>query len=381
MNKKKFSRRQLLSHAGALGVGAALTWGFNRRPKHSSIRIPEEIQAQAQTLMDNTAIVDLHSHPGRFFLNGLEGASWKVKLLSSGFEDERIADMAAGQVTASAFSVVSDIALLDLKDGGIVATRDFNAGEAYADYQRQLAVLKALLEQDKIQLALKPEDITAAQQQNKNIALFTCEGADFVEAKLERLAEAYEAGVRSIGLVHYKNNAVADNQTSPPVHGGLSALGREMVVEMNRQGLIVDLAHASLKSCEDALAVSTAPVMVSHSNLLGSVESARFLTADHANLIAQNGGLIGAWPSGLDSKNLWDFAHQVLRLVEQVGIDHVSIGTDMDGNYKPVLRDYIDYPSLTAMLLYRGLSSDDCQKILSGNFLRLFSSVLEKRSV
>ena len=378
---KWLSRRQLISHSATLTLGGLAAWALCPGDKDNAIALPEEIRLAGHALIASTPVVDLHSHPGRFFLNGANTSSWKVKLLSSGFEDERIDDLKTAQVTASMFSIVADLAVLDLKDGGIVATRDFAAGEVYADYQRQLASLNKTSASGLIKFALSPADIVAAHQQQQSVALLSSEGADFIEDKLERLAEAYDAGLRSIGLVHYRVNALADNQTSAAVHGGLSHFGKEVVTEMNRQGLIVDLAHASQAACADALSISSAPVMVSHSNLLGSVDSSRFLNKDHAHMIADNGGLVGAWPSGLDSKNLWDFAHQVLRLVDEIGVDHVAIGTDMDGNYKPVLRDYADFSTLASMLLYRGLSEKDCRKIFGENFLRLFSEVSKQRSV
>lgn len=379
MQHKYFSRRQLLSHGASLTAGGFIGWALHRRNTDSGPGLPEDMLQAGANIITNTPVVDLHSHPGLFFLDGAGNDSWKVKLLPSGFEHERIDDLKTAQVTASIFSIVADINLLDLVDGRIIPTRDFNSGEAYADYQRQLKILKELNQQSIIKLALSPEDIRNAHKQQHAIALLSSEGADFIEDKLDRIAEAYDAGLRSIGLVHYRVNALADNQTSAPVHGGLSKLGRDVVKEMNRQGLIIDLAHASQAACADALEVSTAPVMVSHSNLLGKVDSPRFLNKQHAHMIAANGGLVGAWPSGLDSKNLWDFAHQVLRLVEEIGIDSVSLGTDMDGNYKPVLKDYADFSTLAAMLLYRGLSADDCRKIFGLNFLRLFTKVQAQR--
>lgn len=380
MQHKYLSRRQLLSHGASLTAGGLIAWALHPNNTDNTPGLPEEILQAGMEIISSTPVVDLHSHPGLFFLDGASNDSWKVKLLPSGFEHERIDDLKTAQVTASMFSIVSDINVLDLVDGRIVPTRDFNSGEAYADYQRQLKILKDLNQKGTIKLALSPDDIRNAHKQQHSIALLSSEGADFIEDKLDRIAQAYDAGLRSIGLVHYRVNALADNQTSDLVHGGLSKLGRDVVKEMNHQGLIIDLAHASQAACADALEVSSAPVMVSHSNLLGKVNSPRFLNKQHAHMITANGGLVGAWPSGLDSKNLWDFAHQILRLVDEIGVDSVSIGTDMDGNYKPVLREYADFSTLAAMLLYRGLSAEDCRKIFGLNFLRLFTTVQDLRS-
>jgi membrane dipeptidase len=92
-------------------------------------------------------------------------------------------------------------------------------------------------------------------------------------------------------------------------------------------------------------------------------------------MIADAGGIVGAWPSGIGSESLADFVDQVLALVNVVGAAHVAVGTDMDGNYKPVLDEYADFPLLAAALLLRGLSESDVASILGGNFLRLFDDV------
>ncbi|HEY4947812.1 MAG TPA: membrane dipeptidase [Acidimicrobiales bacterium] len=99
-------------------------------------------------------------------------------------------------------------------------------------------------------------------------ALFVaCECADFVEDHLERLDEAHAAGVRSITLVHYRQNEFGDLQTEPPLHGGLSPAGRGLVREMNRVGLLIDLAHATHETTLGVLEESSAPVMISHTHL------------------------------------------------------------------------------------------------------------------
>jgi membrane dipeptidase len=87
------------------------------------------------------------------------------------------------------------------------------------------------------------------------------------------------------------------------------------------------------------------------------------------------GGIIGAWPAGIGSSSLADFVDQVLALVDAVGAEHVAVGSDMDGNYKPVLTGYADFPLLAAALLYRGVSEQDTARVLGTNFLRLFDEV------
>jgi membrane dipeptidase len=278
------------------------------------------------------------------------------------------------------FSIVADLALLGLEDGVLRAVREFEPGEAYADFNRQLGRLLSVVDEGVMTLALSAEDIRAARRAGEPRALLASEGGDFIEDRLERLEGAHARGLRAVTLVHYHINRLGDIQTAPPRHNGLTPLGREVVQEMNRLGMIVDVAHASYATCADVLAESRVPVMLSHSNLeSASAQSARFVSAEHARMIAGAGGIIGAWPSGIGSASLADFVEQILALVDAVGIEHVAIGTDMDGNYKPVLTEYADFPVLAGALLLRGLREEEAAKILGGNFLRLFDEVIASK--
>jgi membrane dipeptidase len=380
---RKMSRRAALAggivSAAALAAGGAWWWSRSRKPP-LGIQIPEAFLERGAVLMAENASVDVHSHAGRSYLVGAEHDSLVVRMMRDGFEAERAEDMEKAQVTASLFAVVADLPLLGLADGGLAVVRGFKPGEAYRDFNRQLDRLLATVDSGVISLALSPQDILAAHQARMPAMILCSEGADFVEDRLERIAEVYAKGLRSITLIHYNTNRLGDNQTNPPVHHGLTSFGRDVVREMNRSGMIIDLAHASAETCAGVLAESSSPVMLSHSNLdTGAVESTRFISADHARMVAETGGIIGAWPAGIGSETLADFAEQILALVDAVGADHVAVGSDMDGNYKPVLTDYADFPRLAAALLFRGLSDAEVVNILGGNFLRLFEAVISAR--
>lgn len=368
--------RRLAIAGGVAAAAACGVWWARSRKAALGMEIPDEYLARGATLMAETVSVDVHAHPGRSFLVGADPESLVIRMMRDGFEAERIADMRNAKVTAGLFSIVADFALLGLEGGGLRAVREFAPGEAYADFDRQLERLLAIVDEGPITLALSPGDIREAQRAGEPVALLASEGGDFIEDRLERLQEAYSAGLRSVALVHYHVNRLGDIQTEAPVHGGLTPLGRDVVREMNRLGMIVDVTHASYATCRDAVAESAAPLMLSHSNLdSGPVPSSRFISEEHARMIAGAEGIIGAWPSGIGSESLADFVDHVLALVNVAGAEHVAIGTDMDGNYKPVLDDYTDFPLLAAGLLFRGLSERDTAGILGGNFLRLFDEV------
>jgi len=377
---RKTTRRNVLAGgiAGGLALAAGAGWWL-RRPAAkppAGMHIPEEFLQRGKALVDAYPVVDVHAHPGRSFLTGATPENLLVRLMRDGFEAERIGGMAGAGVTASVFAIVADLEVLAIDGGSLRAVREFAPGEVLADFERQLARLQIMLERDPITLALTPNDIRDAHREGRQVAILASEGGDFIEQQPERVAQAFDAGLRSITLVHYRNNDLGDTQTATPTHNGLTATGREVVREMNHLGMIIDLSHASLATCEDAVTDSSAPVMLSHSNLNSAASrSPRFVDAGHARLVTETGGIIGAWPSGFGSETLADFVDNILVLADAVGVDHVAIGTDMDGNYKPVLTEYADFPVLAGALLVRGMNEAEVAGVLGGNFLRLFDVV------
>lgn len=373
------TRRTVLV-GGIAAAAGALAWSGRRKPL-LGMDIPDAFLERGGALLRDHPAVDVHGHPGRSYLVGAEPDSLVVRLMPDGFEAARIAGMQAAGVAASVFSIVADLAVLGLTDGGLQVVREFEPGEAYADFQRQLARLQAVVERDGVTLARAPGDVRAAHAAGRPAAVLASEGADFLDGDPARIAAAYAAGLRCITLVHYHTNRLGDTQTGAPVHGGLTPFGAQAVREMNRLGMIVDVAHASFATARDAIAESRVPVMLSHSNLdTWPAASPRFVSLEHARAVTEAGGIIGAWPAGIGSESLADFVEQVLALVDAVGAEHVAIGSDMDGNYKPVLTEYADFPLLAAALLYRRMNERDTARVLGVNFLRFFDHVADVAS-
>ncbi len=260
------------------------------------------------------------------------------------------------------------------------AEREFQPGEAYSDYKRQLVKLQTLRDRHEVARGLDSTDVRAAQRHAQTAAVFAVEGGDFIEDRLDRVGEAFADGVRSIQLVHYHINQLGDIQSEAPVHNRLTPLGKAVVREMNSAGMLIDLAHATFAVTKDAVAVSTRPVMISHTNLMtpGGVSHPRLISHEHAALVAAAGGIIGSWPSGIGQRTFADYIDSIRRLVDAVGIEHVAIGTDMHGNYRPVFRNYRDWSLIPAALLGRGLGEADVSKIMGENFLRVFDAALAR---
>ena len=284
-----------------------------------------------------------------------------------------VGEARAAGMTALVLATVSDLAVLRPDPvTGLRAGRDFWAGEALADHRRQLDGLRSAVAAAGAPVAASAAEVDRAARDGGTVVLLGCEGGDFLEGDLRRLAEARAAGVTVLTLVHYRVNEIGDVQTEAPVHGGLSRFGRDVVAECGRLGIVVDCAHASFATTMDVLEVASQPVIISHGQLGRAGDGAssahpRLLTAEHAASVAAAGGLIGAWPTGVTSRSLADFADEIVRLTEVAGPDGVAIGTDLDGNYRPALTSYPEFADLTGLLRDRGLPAHHVQQVLGGN--------------
>lgn len=380
------SRRKVLIGGGlaVAAVGGFAAWAYPQlrtKPAEVGFVLSDDEMARALDFLDRHPAIDSHAHPGRTFVRGAKGLNWKLWLYQQfgTFEDRVVGDMKAGRLAAASFSGVSDFPVLGLSGEGLASIRAYAPGEAWAYYKAQIANLKALVEKGLVHPVLTPDDVAAARAAGKPGAIFAIEGGDFVEDKPERVAQAFADGVRMVTLVHYLSGGViGDIMTAPPVHGGLTALGKEAVAAMNAAGMMIDLSHASEKTCFDALGVNRKPAVATHTHLnsLG-IGHPRFISDELAQALAATGGYIGAWPAGIGIASLNGFIDRIEQLVAKVGVVHVAIGSDMDANYKPVFETYAKTPLIVGALLKRGMAEADVAKIMGGNFLRVFAETLK----
>jgi len=377
------NRRQfLLGLAG--GAAAAALSGCATAPLAVTGEIPSDrlgLSLTEEQLADGLAFlrrypsVDVHAHPGLFFLSDVPDPTPSMAAFGAPFEERAVADLNAGRVSAALFAGVADVRLLEVSRSGIRSTRDFAPGEAWADYQRQLAALRRLVASGRVVDGEDPADIRRAHRSGQTACVFSVEGGDFIEDRLDRVAQAHADGVRAVTLVHYHINQIGDIQTEPPRHNGITPLGARIVQAMNRIGIIVDLAHAPLSVVRGAIEVATRPAMISHSNLdRPDLQHPRLITLEHARLVTGNGGIIGSWPAGIGQTTFAEWIDSTLRLVDAVGVDHVAIGTDMDANFAPVFANYRGWPLIPAALLARGMGEADLAKVVGGNFLRVYEA-------
>ncbi len=267
---------------------------------------------------------------------------------------------------------------------------------------------------DRLALCLGADDVDEALGSGRIASLIGIEGGHSIDSSLDTLREMYDRGARYMTLTHNENVPWADSATDVPVLGGLSDFGREVVAEMNRLGMFVDLSHVSDAVMRDALAVTTAPVIFSHSSARAIADNPRNVPDDVLAALADNGGVCmisfpaffvsqrwAQWYTdvldvtvsrGGDPRSFADFdpvmrerhplapaAPTVVEVADHIdhirdvaGLAHIGIGGDYDGasNFPAGMEDVSGYPLLWAELRSRGYAECDLAAIGSGNVLR-----------
>jgi membrane dipeptidase len=361
-------------------IGAGTYAGYRMLvppPAEIGFSLNESELAAARALLKTHPAVDVHSHPGRTFVEGAEGLSWKLWLyaMRGTFEERVIADMKAGGLAAVSFSAVADFPVLDLGNNGLASIRKFEPGEAWKYHLVQMKNLQKLTDSDLVTPVLAPQDIIKAHNSGKPGALFSAEGGDFLEGQIGRVEELFDQGIRMLTPMHYNTNEIGDIITAAPVHNGLTGFGSDVIGEMNRLGIMIDVSHASEKTAFDIIKKSSRPVSATHTHISGlGMEHPRFISADLAKAVIGSGGYIGAWPAGIGITSLGEFIDRIEQLIAFAGPDHVAIGSDMDANYKPVYDNFRNLPLIVGEMLRRGYREEDIAKLIGGNFMRVFEA-------
>jgi membrane dipeptidase len=311
--------------------------------------------------------------------------------------------LTAGGVGAQFWSVYVPASLAG--DGAVTAVLE----------QIDLARLMISRYPQALELALTAADVERIFAAGRLASLLGAEGGHAIAGSLGVLRMLYALGVRYLTLTHNANVGWADSATDEPAAGGLSDFGRDVVREMQRIGMLVDLSHVAVSTMHDALDVGQAPVIFSHSSARAVCDAPRNVPDDVLARLADNGGVCmvtfvpafvsqscADWMTGLkaeaarrgvDPRNLdqlfslkpeWELAHPVPRAtlaqvadhVEHVrkvaGVEHVGLGGDFDGTPDVTigLEDVSAYPALFAELLARGWTEADCAALAGGNLLR-----------
>jgi membrane dipeptidase len=248
------------------------------------------------------------------------------------------------------------------------------------------------------EMAYTAADVERSFKAGRIGSLIGMEGGHSIDSSLATLRMMFALGARYMTLTHSANVPWADASPGPVVLGGLSKFGEEVVREMNRLGMLVDLSHVHPETMEDALRVAEAPVIFSHSSAKAICNVHRNVPDNVLQLVAKNGGVVMVtFVPGFISQEVADYdakpaaertgtapkatlqqvADHIDHIRKVTGIDHIGLGGDFDGISSVIvgLEDVSTYPALTAELLKRGYKDDDIKKILGLNVLRVMRQV------
>jgi membrane dipeptidase len=314
-------------------------------------------------LLDAVIGIDIHSHAGGVHFRSRPNI-------------DLAAQMRQGRMTAVCLGHTGDgPAILRDADDRVV-TREPRAGELWRHTQERLDFLDWMVRTQGLRRALKPGDLEQAHRDRAPAIVQHIEGCQFLDGRLERIAEVYRRGVRQFQPLHFLRSDLGDNQTEAPEQGGLTALGRQVIAECNRLGMVVDTAHGTMQFVEQAATASRTPLVLSHTHVTRQPgPRSRVVSREHARLIAQTGGVVGIWPvTTSDVQSLSDFADRVARTVDIVGVDHVGLASDVGGRARTLWTDCALFPEIVRLLRLKGLSPTDIGKIVGGNYVRVFNA-------
>jgi membrane dipeptidase len=377
------------------------------------------VSPRAQAIHDSALVVDTHADtPQRFLDEGFDMGSTDANDVGHVSLDKA----RRGNLGAEFFSIWVD----PETNQGHFARHTFDLIDSvYEQAERH---------QDRMMMAYTVADIERAHQQHKLAALMGIEGGHSIENDIHLLRDYYRLGVRYMTLSWSNTNEWADSSgdiNDPKIqhHNGLTDFGKQVVVEMNRLGMIVDISHVADKTFFDVIAVSKAPVIASHSSARALVNAPRNMTDDMLRAVAKNGGVVQVnffsgfldedyrkameaqakdqaaaiqkyvdslkaegkpvnyieinridreWMAKIPRPPFHALIDHIDHIAKVAGVDHVGLGSDFDGvsGATPQGMDSAaDLPKITQALLDRGYSADDIKKILGGNLLRVFRQV------
>jgi membrane dipeptidase len=257
---------------------------------------------------------------------------------------------------------------------------ELTGSDAVTAVLEQIELVHALIARypDDLALATTAEDVEAAIAAGRVASLLGAEGGHCIAESLGVLRALHRLGVRYLTLTHNKNTPWADSATDDPAAGGLTDFGREVVREINRLGMLVDLSHVAPTTMRDALDASTAPVIFSHSSCRAVYDHPRNVPDDVLAALADNGGVcmvtfVGRFITGEPEATLDDVVAHVEHAREIAGLDHIGLGGDYDGTTSlPVgMEDVGAYPLLFEALLDRGWTGEECAKLAGRNIVRV----------
>ncbi len=377
----------------------------SRWPKDE--RPPMELTARAKQLHESGIVVDGHND-----------LPWQIRKYGN-------SSFTKLDISQSHPELHTDIPRL--RQGGLdvqfwsvwVPADTMESGQSLLTTLEQIQIVKAMIARypETFRLALNVEEIEACVADHRIASLIGVEGGHSIEGSLQTLRQLYREGARYMTLTHSRSLAWADSATDEQPLSGLSPFGEEVIREMNRLGMLVDLSHVSVECMKDALRLTRAPIIFSHSSSRAIADHPRNVPDEVLKRLPENGGVVmvnfysgytvpqaaartkeqSAKRAALKIKfpddeaavqramKRWQMAHPIERgtihtildhidhIVQVAGVDHVGLGSDFDGisTVPRQLDDVSCYPFITQGLLDRAYSESDIRKILGQNVLRV----------
>ena len=333
----------------------------------------EENTGEIDAIHEKYVFADIHAHPSRFHRANIET-----------IEQEEI----QRYVNNSMDVVVANVSTDAAHDGGYVnkdGTRvgrlprgeyyDIEPGFAWSFTLERFDIIMQTIENGYAVHGADPSVVQEARTRGMVTIIPALEGADGLEGKIENLTTLYERGLRLLQLVHFRDNELGFNQTPPYDPGGLTEFGKAVVAECNTLGIIIDLAHANTETIMDAIEASTKPIIFSHTGVKARIEADRHLTDDEILAIANDGGMVGIWPTS-SFETIAEFVQHIDHVKNLVGIDHVGIASDLRGmSYLDEFGQEANFRALAQALIDYGYTDEEVGKVMGGNFFRIWEEV------
>ncbi len=282
-----------------------------------------------------------------------------------------------------------------LREGGLnaqfwsvyVPADTMDTGDALLQTLQQVELVHALIKAypDALAIADTADEVEQIVSTGRIASMMGVEGGHCIENEISNLSRLYNLGCRYMTLTHSRSLGWADSATDEASAGGLSEFGEEVVREMNRLGMLVDLSHVSPATMKHALRITKAPVIFSHSSARAICDHPRNVPDDVLPLVRENGGVImvnffsafivptAQLELNPDARgSIHDVVDHIDYLAKKMGVEHVGIGSDYDGvpRLPTQLESVATYPRITELLLQRGYSEQELHSILGGNVLR-----------
>ena len=353
------NRREFIGYCLAAGVGI----GFANLASCAATKV--SLAPGEKSQLNGLRIVDAHAHPYQLYgTTRYDSSTPTIEMMEE-----------VGMVACS-FSAVGDMALYS-----------GNSGRPFENTMDQLKKVKKFEENKRVKLIRKYADITLSSGPDNSIgAVMAIEGGDALAGKIENLDRFYEYGVRMITVLHDHDNGIGFNQRSRS-DGPLKPFGIQIVEKMNELGMIIDVAHAKSQTLKSIAKVSAAPLVDSHTSPHPSdraSSTSRLRSWNEMELVAKTGGMVCTWPLAYGRGNsrrssLLDWAREVAKMKQRLGIEHVGFGTDGGGNLPQKVNGWksiLSLPKLIAAMRQVGLSQDDIAAFVGGNFLRVLNQCL-----